>query len=443
MKKSLYLVLLASAVLALPSCSKVGGLFDGEEETPLEGERVSVLDMQQNLAADASAPQIVLPAAWVNKAWPMAGGYPNHVMQNLSLDADSLDLSWKTGIGSGSTKELPLNARPVVVGNAIFTMDTGAQISAFDTGSGKRVWRIDASKDKEREDVITGGISFGEDSLFVTNGYDELLSINAQSGDITWRKRLPSPSRAAPTYLDGRVFVTTLDNRLMAFDSKSGENLWEYTGVGEMAGLIGTPSPAANGSTVVPAFSSGEITALRVENGSVAWSDNIASVRQYGGGLESLSSIKAMPALQKGLVVAISFNGKLVAIDEVTGTRVWQREMSGSETPWIAGDFVYVISAENQLMALSLTDGAIVWVANLPKYNDPEDRKGIIRWMGPVMGSGKLVLAGSNGDILTVNATDGKLLSQNKTKQKFSFAPIIAGGTLYLLSDGGTLLAYR
>lgn len=445
MKISRKTFLLAATVLSLSACSSVGGLFEGDEETPLEGERVSVLDMQRSLRADAAQKlAITVPQAWINKAWPQAGGYPNHVLQNLAFALDDgVELSWKTSIGSGSSKEIPLNARPVVVGNAVFTMDTSSDVTAFDTETGKKVWQVNVRKDGEREDVISGGLSFGDDRLYVTNGYDEVLALSAHDGSILWIQRLPSPSRAAPTNIGGRLYVTTLDNRLMAFDAKTGASLWEYTGVGEAAGLVGAPSPAANNAVVVPAFSSGEITALRVENGALAWSDNLADLRQYGGGLDSLSDIKAMPIMHRGMIIGLSFSGKLAAINEATGARVWQKDISGSETPWVAGDFMYLIDSDNQVAAVSVADGGVQWVAPLPRYEDEEDNEGRIRWMGPVMASGKLLVAGSHGVVMVIDSASGQVVTEINTKQRLAFGPIISGGVLYLLGEGGTLMAYR
>src|SRR5690606_29173854 len=149
-------------------------------------------------------------------------------------------------------------------------------------------------------------------------GYDEILALNPETGAVIWRKDIPVPARAAPTVLDDRIFVTTLDNRLMALNAADGEVLWEYTGISESAGLVGAASPAAGREIVVPAFSSGEVLALRVENGALAWSENLSAFGALAGRLGSLSDIRGLPVIDKGLVIAVSFGGRLAAIDERT-----------------------------------------------------------------------------------------------------------------------------
>lgn len=441
-------ILMVSSVLALSGCGTVGGLFGGgdKDKAPLEGERISVLELQKTLKADKAldeTQQLALPDAWTNTSWPQAGGYPNHSMQNLAILQNEFKRVWSSDIGSGSTDEIPLTATPIIAQNMIFTLDTDSRLSAFNAQTGKRVWYADVEHEDEDESVISGGISYAHETLFVTNGFDEILAVSPENGDILWRKRLPAPSRAAPTVIGGRVFVSTIDSRLVALNAQDGSGLWEYTGISETAGLLGAASPGANNDIVVPVFSSGEITALRVENGSVAWSDNLSNVKRYGGGLESLSDIKAMPVLDRGVIIAISFGGKLAAIDERTGTRIWQREISGAQTPWVAGSYVFVLSSENQLIALSITDGSIYWIAELPQFEDEEDKEDLITWAGPVLTSDHLVLAGSHGRLVEIDARTGEMTRDIKTKKNVQITPIVANETLYLLAEDGTLVAYR
>ena len=241
--------------------------------------------------------------------------------------------------------------------------------------------------------------------------------------------------------MDNRLYVVTLDSRVLALDPQNGNILWEYIGIGETAGLVGAASPAANYDIVVPVFSSGEVTALRVENGSVAWSDNLSNLRAAGG-LASLSDIKALPVIDKGLVIAISFSGRIVAIDERTGNRIWQREFGGDQTPWVTGNHVFVLSENNELVALSRDTGVIHWVTQLDKYaRDDDDEK--LRWSGPVIAGGRLILASTDERLIEVAPETGEVKAQNRISTDVVIPPVVADKTLYLLGENGTLQAFR
>jgi outer membrane protein assembly factor BamB len=439
---SSYIALLSGlCLLTLPSCS----WFKDDVEAPLPGERISVLELQRNLEpedAELNAEGFVAPEAWSNEYWPQAGGYPNHSMQNLSLNPGPLAKAWSADIGDGSSSTLPLTAQPIVFDNKVYTLDTASNIRAFDLRTGKEVWHNFIRPKTEDEQVIGGGIAYSANILYVTSGYNEILALNPQNGGIYWRTKLESPSRAAPTVLEGRVFVITLDNRVIALDAKDGKRIWDYQGLSESAGLIGAASPAAGSDIVIPALSSGEILALRVQNGSIAWSDNLSPAVRVGG-LSTLPDIQALPILDKGLVIALSFGGRMAAIDARTGQRVWQRDIGGSDTPWIAGNHLFLISSASELVALGRDNGTIRWVKPLAGYVKADEVGTAMDWNGPVYAGGRLIVTGPEGIVLEINPVDGKLLRRMDTGQSIATAPIVAGSTLLLLHSDGMLAAYR
>lgn len=434
-------VLYAALAVALAGCSSISSWFDKKDDVPLKGTRESVLELQKSLEPDDQAlttEGLVTPPPWSNEFWPQGGGYPNHAMQNLALGT-RLKPAWSASIGEGSTKRLPLVAQPVVVDGRIFTLDRRLVLKAFEVGSGKTVWSVKTMPKGEDDVVIGGGIAYAPDKIYVTNGYNEVLAVQPADGKILWRRKISAPSRAAPTILDNRLYVTTVENKLIALDANTGATLWDYTGVSELTGLVGAASPAANHTIVVPVFTSGEITALHVENGAVAWTDNLSSVHNFGG-LESLADIKAMPVMEKNLIIAISFGGRLVAIDERTGTRIWQREIGGIDTPWLAGNHVFLISLTNELIALGSQSGSIRWVTKLPrKTKEGED----LIFTGPILAGGRLIAIGSNGHVVEAAPDTGKILREWNIGERVRIPPVVAGNTLYIVTEGGQLKAYR
>lgn len=443
--KKIFWPLCLAGVLMLGACSDMWFGDSDDDAPPLPGQRMSILELQRQLSPDESAASLapfVAPEVWANDFWPQAGGYPHHAMQNLSFSAGDVKKIWSADIGQGSTTGYPLTAQPVVADGRVFTLDSESTLSAFSAADGKSLWQISTLKKDDDDPVISGGVSFAGGKLYVTSGYNEVLAVAPADGKILWRATLSAPSRAAPTILDGRVFVTTLSNGVMAFNAESGQVLWEYAGLGESTGFVGAAAPAADGNIVVPAFTTGDLYALRVENGGAAWSDNLSNALRLGG-LSGVSDIRGLPVIDKNLAIAISYGGKIVAVDMASGERVWQRDIGGSETPWVSGNRVFVISSNNEMVALDRDTGAVVWVSQLAQYKDKESKTGNIFWTGPVMAGGRLMAFSSDGRAADINPADGTLIREWSTGESVRTAPVVAGGTLYLLDDDGTLAAYR
>ncbi len=440
--KRLTAVILASSLL-LAGCDTLSGMFPDEDKKPLPGERVSILELQRDLSPDPALQNqgVTLPEAWTNQFWPQAGGYSNHAMGNLTLGAD-LKEAWQESIGVGGSERSPLIASPIVAEGMVFTLDTEGDVTAFDAKTGSKKWEQSIIPRGETDSgALGGGLAYASGKLFVSNGYKQLVALNATDGARAWKVDAISPVRSAPSVADDRVYVTTLDNKLLVYSAADGSPLWNFSGVDETTNLLGSASVAVDSSIVVLPLSSGELYGLRPENGQIVWEDNLASVRRSGT-LSSISDIRGLPVIDQNVVFAASYSSRLVAIDPVSGQRIWQREVGSAETTLSAGDHVYTISSDQQLAALTRSTGAVHWILSLPRFADKDHKQPIV-WTGPVMAGGRLIAASSNGSLVEVDPNVGKIIHQREVGNPVTIAPVVADNTLYILTSNGRLIAYR
>lgn len=432
------------AATLLQGCSG-DSLFFGEEKEgpPLEGERLPILTLEKSLVADPDLAElkIVLPRPFENKDWPQPGGNAVHAMQHLAA-GDVLKRIWSTSIGSGSDDETQLIASPIIVDGLIYTMDSEGDVAAFSVVDGDRVWSVETRPDDEDETIFPGAIAAGEGKLIAATGYGEVIAFGLKDGTELWRARLPGPVRAAPTVIDGRIFVSILGNQSFSLDLRDGARVWSHTGISEESALLGIASPAVSGGSAIIPYSSGELFVLRVENGRLLWSDNLSAVRSRNA-VSRLSDIRGNPVVDDGLVIAISQAGRLLATDLKSGRRVWEARVGGDQTPWVAGDYIFVVSDLGEVLALTKRRGQIRWIQQLPVFENPEDKEGIITYAGPVLVSDRLLVGASTGEIYAISPYTGDILGKIDIGSPVFVPPIVAGGTVFFLTDDGDLEAYR
>ena len=241
----------------------------------------------------------------LNADWPQSGGNPAHLMGNVQLG--DLTHAWHRSIGEGGGYRQKITATPVVSGGLVFTMDSDGSVSAFEVASGSRHWNTDTQPKKDRSTNVGGGLAVAGDTVYASTGRGELLALNAGDGKITWRSPLDTPARSAPTVAENRLFVSTLDNRMLAF-SPDGKRLWNYQATSAATSVLGEPAPAYSDGLVVGGFGSGDLVTLRADTGTLAWSDSLAAARGRTS-LADLSAIRALPVISNNVVYAIGVGG--------------------------------------------------------------------------------------------------------------------------------------
>jgi outer membrane protein assembly factor BamB len=441
--KPILLALAAASLLG--GCGSLGLGGKGKKNvTPTVGERISVLSRERVLEVDPAlgAVAITLPPALANSEWTQSGGNAAKSMGHLALGAAPA-MAWRVGTGEGSSNQAQLASSPVIGEGRIFTIDTRAVVRAISPENGATVWQAQVRGANAPEGALFGGgVAYDNGRIYATNGAGDAAALDAKTGGLIWRVRPGGPLRGAPTVANDNVYVVTQDNQLFALNPANGATRWSGSGAVEIAGILGASSPAAAQGTVVAGFSSGELNAYRYENGQNLWQDALART-SISTSVTQLSDIDADPVIDAGRVYAVGQGGRMVAIELITGQRVWEINVAGISTPWVAGDWIFVVTDDARLLALSRTTGGIRWMTQLTRYRDVKDKKGRIDWVGPILAGDRLVLANSVGQIVYVSPVDGRVVTTQDTRMSVSLQPIVANSTLYVLHDNGQLTAWR
>lgn len=431
-------LLLPSLALALGGCSSWFDWLTDEAKKPIPGNREPVLSPVRGLQIDA-VEGVTLPPVETNPDWAQPHRDVTHVGGNL---AGGFSKAWSAEIGKGGDYRTRLTAEPIVAGGRVFTMDSDGRVAAWDIGNGNRIWAQPTKPKHSRSTNIGGGIAFAGGRIYAATGLAELVVLDARSGAVIFRKPLPSPARSAPTVVDNALYLCTIDQKLVALSISSGAQLWVYQATKADAGILASASPAFSSGLVVAGFESGDLAAIRADTGTLAWSDNLGSLKGSTSLLE-FATVRGAPVIDDNIVYAIGFGGLMAALDLRTGRRVWERDIAGGNTPWLAGDTLFVITADQRAAAITKEDGSVHWVTDLPRFRDPKKTKGFITWAGPVLIGGKLVAVSNNAHMSVMDPIDGKIVSTTELDEPASMAPIVAQGMVFILDDDATLTASR
>lgn len=465
----LRVVAAALALLVTAACSSgpigaIGGLFGGgdddeDENAPAEEDRISILALDEQLKADPrySSVTVSVPPSYVNESWPQPGGEADHTLHHVGATL-SFEKEWSVDVGDAGARAR-LTSPPIVVSDRVFVTDAEARVSAFNAETGERIWRTELApeikQDFRIQEIIRvvrgvdpaeigfgGGVAFDQGRVFVTSGFGFVAALDAITGEEIWRVETNAPVRTPPTAFRDYVYLTTITNEFLAIDQETGEKVWTFQSFEENARILSSASAAAAGDLVVAPFSSGEVVAFIADSGRSVWTETLVQQARLTA-LASLNDIAGSPVIDRGLVYVVSHGGRLAAIDIRSGQVVWEASIASLQMPWVAGDFIFVVSVDAEVACISRENGGIIWVSQLRRYKNEKKKKGRITWAGPVLAGDHLVLVSSEGDIAKVSPITGEIVATEEIGEGSVISPVVADEKIYVLDEKGKLTALR
>lgn len=445
--------LLAGAAMmpVLAGCS----LFDEDEKPILAGHRTNVLSSGAGLTVDKEDhTPITLPEAVSVSDWPLVGRVTSHVGRNYRWGG--LHPRWTKDIGAGISEPDLLawaalgdfgrgliQSPPVVHDGRLFIMDARCVVRAFSWPHMSHLWTINPKPKKLQSSNVGGGIGVDGDTVYIIDGISQALAVNAATGKVKWRSDFGTPGRSAPTIADGRVFFATIDERLFALDAATGSQLWSYTATAAETTVFGQPAPAVVNGVVIAGFGGGDLVAFRAESGEVVWSDMLGNVGSQASTL-NLACVRGLPVVVDSTVYAVSLAQVMAAVDIRTGRRLWERAVGSQNSLLCVGDWLYVLSQDDQLACIDRLSGHVRWITQLRRFERVDVSKNIVTWIGPVMAGGQLVCVSTmpgNG-VVRVNPTTGAIISVDSTDQVSFVPPIVVDEQMLIVTNDGKLRSY-
>jgi outer membrane protein assembly factor BamB len=290
---------------------------------------------------------------------------------------------------------------PIVVGDTLYGIDNNGEAFALNTSNGKQRWRRDVAT------LNASAPTYSEGRLYVSNlDPGQVQALKASNGKVAWRKSLPGRTESSPLVVGDEVIAGCECGSVYAFNKRNGKQLWS-TPVG---GAV-KASPAFSDGVVYVGDYSGEMTAMRASNGQVKWQTSVGN------------SIYGTATVAFGHVYAGDLGGGFHAFDADTGSLSWSTSTGGyvygaatvantRDTP----PTVYFGSYDGTVYALNARTGSQRW---------SESANGPVSGAGSVVGEIFYV-----GDLKTTQtfgfrASDGKEVFASRDG---AYNPVISDG---------------
>ena len=222
------------------------------------------------------------------------------------------------------------NATPLVDANRLFTLGASGVLVAWDTGTGRELWKRDFSKHIDTSKLFCGTAASPlmiDGRLIVQVGSDihggQVLGLNPKTGSTVWEWRGAGPGYASPVVISvgaSQQIVALTQESIVGLDAKTGKELWSVPFPDEWHENIVTP--IWTGSTLVVSGTRQGTHAFTLKQVVDKW-----LVTESWRNKE-VAMYMSSPVFGDGLIYGHSAKrkGQFVAIDAKTGAVKWATE---------------------------------------------------------------------------------------------------------------------
>ncbi len=205
-------------------------------------------------------------------------------------------------------------------------------------------------------------------------------------------------------------------------------------------------APVVGNGTLYVVDTNGSVIAFDAATGGKRWNyqlDVSKDLRSsaFGGGA----------TYYEGKVYATSGAGDVVALDAGTGAQQWRISLPSPlrGSPTVAFNTVFVMTQDNQIVALDIADGHQLW-----QDAAASGEQGVFGVAAPAAGQGTVIAGYSTGELVAYRYENGRVLWSDalartsistsvSTLTDVDADPIIDNGRVYALGQGGRMAAYE
>jgi outer membrane protein assembly factor BamB len=336
---------------------------------------------------------------------------------------------WNDGVGGGKKQlKLRLGLGPALDNGMVFAANHGGEVVAVALDSGRHVWT------KKLKIPISAGPAAGSGMVVVGSSKGAVVALDAATGKELWRSRVNSELLSAPAISENVVVVRAVDGRLHGFNAHSGKEMWSVEQQVPKLSLRGTAVPTIAKEVAISGFDNGKVMAISLMTGDTIWDTALASPHGRTE-LDRLIDIDSAVRVVGDNVFATGYQGRTAMLALDSGQVWWSHEMSSYRGLAADEDNLYVTLADGIVVAMRQRDGLELW------RNDKIKRRSL---SAPVVNATAIAVADYQGYVHWLDKSTGELVARvHVKKQRVSNPPVGDDNTVVVLTDGGSMAAYR
>ena len=252
--------------------------------------------------------------------------------------------------------------------------------------------------------------------------------------------------RMRPAVVDGVLYASSTDGKLLAVDATSGKTLWSKSsrthgwfgwGDKKRADVLYAGGPAVGGDLLVVGTLDGHVYGVGAKDGGPRWD------------VELSSQVLATPVIVDDLAVVRTGDGRVYGLDVADGSRRWVYDqgtvpllsLRGNGTLLAANGVLFFGSDDGKLVALRLDNGSKLWEQKLSSDEGRTEIERLNDADGAILLDGATLYgAAYHGNLMAVDGPSGRPLWSRPFSTFGSLA--VSGNAIFAVNDESQVWAF-
>lgn len=354
-----------------------------------------------------------------------------------------LSLLWKFTAASLAAN----GAAPAVVGNTVYyaargsyNPTSGGMVFALDTKTGQRKWQFPGGDGLRDRAIFLTAPQIYNGKLYIGASDGNVYVLNTENGEEVKRYRAGGPVYSAPTLVNDILMFGANDGTFYAIDTKTDEPAWRTA---DRPGDAINSAPVIGDTFIYLTSRDSSVYAVQRATGRIKWKYRLPFRVLNNAAVYAENSL-FVPSGQR-----------LTAFQPTSGIPRWQRDMPNDilAAPVVDSGVLYIVNRDQrgngaEINAIRAQNGKNLWLkpAALPAVPSA----------APLLSGDVIYIPTNKNVVVAVSREDGRVLWQYELEPAVGrpgamaaastevTAPIsISDGTVYVLSDDGSLSAFR
>ena len=258
-------------------------------------------------------------------------------------------IDWSGNVGATEKYDYT----PAKDSDAIYAANVKGELTKLDSANGKQLWQVNIGE------PISGGVGVNAGIVMVGSNKGYVHAYDT-AGKALWKAQVSSEVLSVPRYFDGLVIVRSGDNRIYGLNATDGSRKWVYERASPALSLRSSVGVIVDGGVVYAGFAGGKLVAIRADTGKILWEATVAQPKGVTE-IERIADITSLPVVDGPLVYAVAYQGKIAAVDRLTGKVVWNRDISSYSGLSVEDARIFVSHTLGSVYSLDYSTGKTFW----------------------------------------------------------------------------------